>query len=553
MSDYNTIEDLLASTSSVNENVLQLTDKQLKSMPDVNNGNYTAYIQFDTLNAATDLVVYKDAWVSIPLTIYPGGATPGIWTGTEPIACRGSALSFVNGLRLIEMVSNNELVNETSQLYYFNNERLLFERTRDWMETEASELLFAMPTPQYGGDIVGGGVYLSSFGNDVNVYNPIPATNIFVAHTSGGGVTTDAAAIPTADTGFAFISGLVAQSGLTLAQSSFSNLNTSYNYGFDQGVRFFKNNFKYTTGLTIGGVSGYNAYVGQLNIKLKYLHDIFDSVFSVPMKNVRFNFQLITAAQSTGAGWPWLVTGTSLLGPPGSGNAGDGYPLTQIGYGGQRQCQLYWENLTLPPLVYAKWAAEVEKGYFYKKSYRVTNPNTAPGLVNNTSSAQQITQLTTGIVSAQSVIWIATPTGWQNGPNAQWMNGFPTAPCAAIQTNLNVQVDNGNYIQQGINQPWEQWNYILEQFPNSVLTDGYTSLFTYNPMFLNYNRQVVVDISRQKNGKDPKLARALSMQWQNSSTAYGGVDVVVLIVSLNTVIFTFSKEKTLIQKFVGVA
>lgn len=544
MSDFADIQNLIASTTSTEEQIVQLVDKQLISVPDVNNGGYSSYIQIDTLNFAPDLYKYSDARLVIPVSIGSSTGTP--YTGLEAIAVRGSLLSFIWGHRVIEMVSNNELVNETNMIYYWNNFRLLFQRTRQWLKTEGMELLVQVPEDRYNGaDILTG--FTTGFGTDMKFFNPVAATHLFIAAASGGAVTTDGAAIPAASAGYtgtlAYNTALALQGAATAATAGqyTSNFNNSYNGAFEEGVRQFKYQFPFNATTHL--------YEGMIVIPLWAIHDFWENVMSVASKNVRFNLQFLCSPMSASASnplgqYPWLTTAPGVI-PPITKICDPNMTSVTL-----KTCALYAHKLTLPPAAYEEWAKKVEQGYFYKRSYTVTNTPTASITAGiQTSAGPFALQLTTGIVSATAVLLLATPTGWTNGTNAQYMAAYPTPPMTAVITNYNIQLDNGNYIQQGITYGFEFWEYMKDAFPSNITTDGFATLFNWN-MF-QYMRYPYVDIQRQRTGKDPKLARAITATVSRSDTQ-GAVDYIPIITSLNTVIFNFSKEKTLVQKFIGV-
>lgn len=459
---------------------------------DSSGGNYSGGIVFDCLNISQYLVRYSDAQIAIPLSIASAGFTGN---GQDAISFRGSTFSLLQGLFVQEKISGNQLISMGNQLYHWNNVRILFEKTQNWLESEGTQYLVQVPSAQYNGsDILPLNVGSTNFGLDCSVYSSINAGQYYLSSNGGSftGVDIEAAKL---SSGGAANNGLIAQS-TTYGRSNF---NQNYNSAFDQSVRDFYKAFKWN--------SSTSAYEGIVYFQLKELHPFFEEVCDVPMKNVRFYIVLNCACSQLSSAFPSLVVPVSNTSPV----------TMKIGNSKASTCTLYAMGLTLAPSANAKYAEALKKGITYTKIYREVQPIIQ---VTNVAQTSVNVQVTNSVTSPCKLYCLLPPTGWtasQNvvagGSQASSYNGFPCAPSVGSITSANVQVNSQNYLQQNLVNGGEMW---LDQIQPSMCwspsTGGSEALITW-PAFNSYLQMPVFDVSRPRNLQlDTKLPVTMTTQ-----------------------------------------
>src|SRR5665648_513533 len=111
-------------------------------IPDYNSGNYQTQLQYNTKDIKAKKIVWRDAFLSIPLVIAPdpGASTAGVYTQDTKLALKQSVLSLVHGLTM-NTIGAGTVISD-AQIQFINNLRLLLDNTADFLETKQAELKF---------------------------------------------------------------------------------------------------------------------------------------------------------------------------------------------------------------------------------------------------------------------------------------------------------------------------------------------------------------------------------------------------------------------------
>lgn len=139
MSDSSEILSLLSDEqyeSSINE----YTDSQWEFITDYNNGSYSSSsVFFDTQPALNKWVVWKDAYLQVPIQVSSSGTAYA--DATILLAMKTSVLSFLSSIQIA--TSSGQTIVSDNNVSLINNLRLLVEKEFEWQVEESGKLMFA--------------------------------------------------------------------------------------------------------------------------------------------------------------------------------------------------------------------------------------------------------------------------------------------------------------------------------------------------------------------------------------------------------------------------
>ena len=138
MSDAMEIMNLL-SDEQYESSIHDYTDSQLEYITDYNNSSYSSgSIFFDTQPCLSKWVVWKDAFLQIPVNITSSGTA---YSAASLAAWKSSVLSFISGV--IIATSSGQTIVSDSNISIINNLRLLIEKEFEWDLEESHLLMFS--------------------------------------------------------------------------------------------------------------------------------------------------------------------------------------------------------------------------------------------------------------------------------------------------------------------------------------------------------------------------------------------------------------------------
>jgi hypothetical protein len=151
MSDASEIHDLL-NDERFDTAWSQYADSQLEYISDYNNLSYTSgSINFDLQTIRSKFVCWRDAWLSIPISITSSTGTA--YTAASLLAFKQSVLDLIYGVT-VSTASSQTIISDTN-LSIINNLRLLVEKDSSWLAEEGSSLMFAKDTTELVDDAIG--------------------------------------------------------------------------------------------------------------------------------------------------------------------------------------------------------------------------------------------------------------------------------------------------------------------------------------------------------------------------------------------------------------
>lgn len=515
------------------DKVVSLSDRQLYRVSDLNNGQYSGGANFDTLTQAQFLTDYSKSYFGIPLAIASTS-----WTGSIPndrIAFRGmGTLGLIQGITLTEKFHGKTLIANGNQIWYYNQLRLLFQKTKDWLDGgEGQQYLVNVPSRVYDGADIGPVTVGTSFiGTQAHVFNPItsPSTYYISTTTSSTFTGQDETTQLLAGTGVGTLSPALEYNGAN-AQIGQSNLSTT-NAGFDKQQKDFAKIFKWNAN---SGGTGVGAYEGIVYIKASEIHPLLAEM-NFPIKNVRWYLTLNIACTQFASSIPFLLTPLTTN------------PVTvRIGNSLQNNCTWYMEALTLPPSQNAKFAEQLRKGIKFQKIYKEIQPLFSQ-LNQAVSNGVNLT-ISNSVTCPAEIMIMLPPTGYANATNnaaggsmASSLNMFPCLPSVSTIKSMNVFINNQQYLNTSLLNTGEAWFYGADKMLQyDPLQGGSCGLLQYGA-FSQYLQMPVFDVSRPKDlQRDPMIPVTCSVQLTlNANQSVANIDVIGVLTNFRTAEFTFT-------------
>ena len=508
MSDALQMRNMLAN-DDIDELLQQYTDSQWGYLPDNNQGSYSQYVQFNTETIKNMWDCWHDNMVLVPLSITStaftgpfgytpfsnmppganigGGATTGS-LGRDVLCFKSNATALFSRIQVNTTTGTNIIDDNATNM--INAVRPSLEHTRDWLESEAQELMYAL---------------------DNYPTNNIPFNFTFVAAGTNGpaGINT-----------------------VTPASFVLAGGNVVYaNQGLYQRFLNFTNQFTYNAGT--------QTYTGNVFLKICDIHDFFRQM-NFPIINNPWIVYLYLNFFNNNNGIPTFPALQCLTATASNTFTTIATPPTiKIGNGTQSACQLYFKSVKFPPNIAEQIASRMASGYSKKINYISTeyfNP-----LNNQPINTPGYSQLITSTAIRPLRVWMLP---YATGTFGTYGSLGPQVTVCGL-AGVNIKLNNENYFLQTLNLPQEFYNQVRECMVGFGTSDEIGSLLSY----VNWDTAAsyyVFNVSRvQDRLKSPNDSVSVQITYTiTSSPANANVDLYYLIEKLYSVRFDVSSADT---------